>query len=59
VKAKSTMPFFIIGKLFDKTDPLPCKEVRDTHKPDTKKLKTTQKNLPRTHHIKNHTTHDF
>lgn len=34
VKAETAIPFFITGKLFEKTDPLLCKEVRDAHKPD-------------------------
>lgn len=53
---KAAIPFFVIGKLFQKTDPFVCKEVRDTHKPDTKKphkipLPKNPKNTkPKKHH---------
>lgn len=35
MKAETAIPFFIIGKLFEKIDPLLHKEVRDAHKPYT------------------------
>lgn len=35
MKAEIAIAFFIIGKLFEKTNPLLHKEVRDAHKPYT------------------------